>query len=120
MKPHKNLLCWQDSFKLTVDLYKITKDFPNDEKFGITSQVRRAASSIPINIAEGAARNSNKEFVQFLYISLGSLSELDTLLLLCIELSYIEKEKAEIYLEKMDHISKLIIGLIKKVKVDAK
>src|ERR1039458_5590789 len=92
MKPHKNLLCWQESFKLAIDLYKITKDFPNDEKFGITSQIRRASSSVPINISEGVARNSSREFAQFHYIALGSLSELDTLLLLCIELGYIKKE----------------------------
>ena|ERR1700722_6798608 len=117
-KPHYRLNCWKDSFRLSVDLYKATRHFPSEEKFGIISQVRRAATSIPVNIAEGAARNSTKEFIQFLYISLGSLSELDTFLLLCIELEYLEKEKGQYYLTELDRIGKLITGLIKKLKTD--
>ena len=117
-KPHYRLNCWKDSFKLSVELYKITRKFPSDEKFGITSQIRRAATSIPVNIAEGAARNSAKEFIQFLYISLGSLSELDTFLLLCIELEYLETETGEKYLLDLDRIGKQITGLIKKIKLD--
>ena len=117
-KPHYKLNCWKDSFKLSVDLYKATRHFPSEEKFGIISQVRRAATSIPVNIAEGAARNSKKEFIQFLYISLGLLSELDTFLLLCVELEYLEKEKGQYYLTELDRIGKLITGLIKKLKTD--
>jgi four helix bundle protein len=117
-KPHYRLNCWKDSFRLSVDLYKVTRSFPSDEKFGIISQVRRAATSIPVNIAEGAARNSTKEFIQFLYISLGSLSELDTFLLLCIELGYLENEIGQKHLSELDRIGKQITGLIKKLKSD--
>ena len=117
-KPHYRLNCWKDSFTLSVDLYKITRNFPSDEKFGIISQVRRAATSIPVNIAEGAARNSTKEFIQFLYISLGSLSELDTFLLLCLELGYLENEVGQKHLSELDRIGKQITGLIKKLKSD--
>jgi|SRR6185437_9163090 len=117
-KPHYRLNCWKYSFKLSVDLYKATRNFPSEEKFGIISQIRRAATSIPVNIAEGAARNSTKEFIQFLYISLGSLSELDTFLLLSIELGYLEKEIGQYYLTELDGIGKLITGLIKKLKSD--
>jgi four helix bundle protein len=63
---------------LVSDIYKITESFPNKELYGLTNQIRRAAVSVPSNIAEGAARNSKKEFIQFLYIALGSLSELET------------------------------------------
>lgn len=99
-------------------MYKATRNFPSDEKFGIISQVRRAATSIPVNIAEGAARNSTKEFIQFLYISLGSLSELDTFLLLCIELGYLENENGQKHLAELDRIGKQLTGLIKKLKSD--
>jgi four helix bundle protein len=115
-KPHYKLVCWKESFQVSVDIYKFTKLFPSEEKFGIISQLRRASSSIPANIAEVAARQSSKEFIQFLYISLGSLSELDTFLLLCMELEYLDREIGNSYLEKLDHIGKLITGLIKKLK----
>ncbi len=77
-KPHKRLKAWQLGMDIVEDIYRITNRFPSEEKFGLTSQMRRCAVSIPCNIAEGAARNSKKEFINFLYISLGSLSELDT------------------------------------------
>jgi len=94
---------------------KLQRVFQSEEKFGITSQIRRASTSIPINIAEGAARRSQKEFTHFSYISLGSLSEVDTLLLLCIELEYIDKVIADKHLADLDHIGKLITGLIRKL-----
>ena len=78
MKNHKDLEVWKEAVELAVNCYDITKAFPQVEQFGLASQMRRAASSIASNIAEGAARAGSKEFVQFLYISLGSASELDT------------------------------------------
>jgi four helix bundle protein len=75
---HKDLDVWKRSMDLVVKVYQITKLFPDTEKYGLTSQMRRAAVSIPSNIAEGAARKGDKEFIQFLYISIGSLSELET------------------------------------------
>ena len=77
-KPHKKLNAWTDAVDLAQQIYQVTERFPSNEQFGLTSQIRRAAVSIPGNIAEGAARQTKKEFVQFLHISKGSLSELDT------------------------------------------
>ena len=75
---YKDLLIWQKGIRIVILVYKLVKNFPEDERFALTSQLKRASVSIPVNIAEGAARKSPKEFRQFLYISLGSLSELDT------------------------------------------
>jgi len=90
-KPYKNLLMWQKSNNLVLEIYKITKKFPTDEKFGVTSQLRRASLSIPLNIVEGYARRSSKEFRHFLNIALGSLAETEYLLELCTHLSYISE-----------------------------
>lgn len=116
MKPHKNLNAWIKSFEFVTEVYRVTATFPSDEKFGITSQMRRAAVSIPVNIAEGAARKSKKEFVHFLHISLGSLTELDTLFLLSIELGLLEKAEGELLIDKLEIIGKIIYGLIKSIE----
>lgn len=86
---HYDLDVWKKSLNLVTDIYKITSDFPKEEKFGLGSHLRKTAISIPSNIAEGAARKGNKEFIRFLYISLGSLSELDTQLLISENLEYL-------------------------------
>lgn len=91
MKTHKDLDAWKNSIILVTDIYKITQKFPKDEIYGITSQIRRSAVSIPSNIAEGAGRNHDKEFIQFLYISLGSLSELETQLIISCNLKFINE-----------------------------
>ena len=78
MKTHKDLDVWNRSMELAEKLYLLTEQFPREEQFGLISQIRRSAVSIPSNIAEGAARSSNKEFVQFLYVALGSLSETES------------------------------------------
>ena len=77
-KPHKNLEAWKQSMDLVVEVYKTTKEFPHQEIYGIANQVRRAAVSVSSNIAEGAARQTKKEFANFLHVAQGSLSELDT------------------------------------------
>ncbi len=105
---HKDLEAWKKSMDLVVSIYQITKLFPDSEKFGLTSQMRRAVVSIPSNIAEGAARKGNKELIQFLHISIGSLSELETQYLIAIRLEFIKKEEA---LElQMIEVKKLLIG----------
>lgn len=91
MERHENLKIWEKSFQLALKVYKHTKQFPKEELYGLTSQLRRAAMSIPANIAEGASRNSKKEFQQFLYIARGSLAELETFLRLAKELSYLQE-----------------------------
>jgi len=116
MKPHKNLDAWKFSFEFVKEIYLVTKVFPADEKFGIISQIRRAAVSVPTNIAEGAARKSKKEFVYFLYVAEGSVSELDTLLSLSVELNFLDPAAANNLLLKLEIISKRIIGLIKKLE----
>ena len=82
---HKELDAWKKSMELVKVVYQLSENFPKEEQFGIISQMRRASVSVPVNIAEGAARNYDKEFIQFLYISLGSLSELETLFLISSE-----------------------------------
>lgn len=116
MKPHQNLEVWKQSFKLVKKLYLLTAKFPPEERFGLTSQIRRACTSIPVNIAEGAARRSDKELQQFLYIALGSASELDTLLLLSLDLEFINSEELNIILVDLDSIFKLLLGFINMVK----
>ena len=82
MRPHEKLQTWIESADLVLNIYKATEKFPKEEKFGLTSQIRRAAVSIPTNIAEGAARNSSKEFAHFVSIAQGSASELETELII--------------------------------------
>lgn len=110
---HKELDVWKISIELVVDIYKITKSFPKDEFYGLVSQIRRCAVSIPSNIAEGCARNGDKETIQFLYISLGSTAELETQLLISEELGYIEKDKC---IEDVIKIRSMLLGLIKYLK----
>lgn len=102
-------------FEFVKEIYLVTNEFPVNEKFGLTSQIRRAAVSIPANIAEGAGRKSKKEFINFLSIALGSLSELDTLLLLAGDLKFISSEVTDELLIKLDVIGKLIYGLMKSL-----
>lgn len=113
MKIHTDLDAWKLSMDLVLDIYLKTKLFPSDEKFGLTNQIRRAAVSIPSNIAEGASRNSNKEFIQFLYVSLGSASELETQFIIALKLNYISQEEYDSISDKIRIVSKLIMGLIK-------
>jgi len=116
MKPHQKLEAWKLSFDFVKIMYSHTASFPVDEKFGLTSQIRRASVSIPANIAEGSARRSDKELLQFLYISLGSASELDTLILLAKELGFINPANCDKLISDLDSICKLIIGFINMVK----
>ena len=115
-KPHKRLDAWKLGVELTIDIYKITKTFPDDERYGITSQMRRAAASIPSNIAEGAARNTQKEFSNFLHIAQGSLSQLGTLVEIAFRLGYLSASARGEVDAKMVRIDKLVSGLIRSVK----
>lgn len=105
---HKDLDVWRKSMDLVVRVYQITQLFPDSEKYGLTSQMRRAAVSIPSNIAEGAARKGDKELMQFLYIAIGSLSELETQYLIAIRLGFVTKEDA--FESQMIEVKKLLIG----------
>lgn len=106
---HKDLEVWKKSMDLVEEVYALSKFFPDDEKFGLTNQIRRASVSVPSNISEGAARKSDKEFIQFLYIALGSLSELETQYLIAVRLKYII-ENIEIE-NKINEVKRMIVGL---------
>ncbi len=110
---HKDLDVWKAAMEIAKLVYLITSKFPKEELYGLTQQIRRSAVSIPSNIAEGAARNSRKEFIQFLHISLGSLAELETQLLLSEKLGFLQIKEIE---NDVERIRKMLIGLIKYLK----
>ncbi len=113
MSVHKELIVWQKSMQLVKDLYQATKFFPKEELYGITSQMRRAAVSIPSNIAEGYGREHNKELLHFLYISLGSASELETQLIICKDINYLSENKFNTLNEQNNEIIRMLSSLIK-------
>lgn len=111
---HKDLEVWKKSIVFVTEIYRATNSFPKEEIYGLTSQIRRAAVSIPSNIAEGSARQSDKEFIQFLYIALGSLVETETQLIISKEIGYLNDIS---YLsQEVENIRKMLIGLIKHLK----
>jgi four helix bundle protein len=105
---HKNLDVWKKSMDLVEVTYKLTQQFPDSEKFGLTSQMRRSAVSIPSNIAEGAARKGDKELIQFLYIALGSISELETQYLIAVRLKFTNKD--EVIEASLLNVKKMVLG----------
>ena len=113
MKTHKDLNVWKESILLVTLIYEKTNSFPKDELFGLTSQIRRSAISIPSNISEGAARESNKEFIRFLFIAQGSVSELDTQLLIANNLDFLTNTDYAQIDERIISIRKMLAGLIK-------
>ena len=102
--------------QLTVQVYKVTEQFPKHELYGLSQQLRRAAVSIASNISEGAGRQTNKEFVQFLYCALGSATEVETQIELAHMLEYLTNEQFQSIIEMRDRVGKMIYGLIKSVK----
>ncbi len=113
---HKDLIVWKKSIDFVTELYSLTSRFPDAERFGLTNQMRRCSVSVPSNIAEGAARRSNKEFIRFLYISLGSASELQTQLVISRNLKFITPEQYEDFNAQLEEISRMISGLIRSVE----
>ena len=118
IKTHKDLDVWKKAISFVSDIYKITESFPDSELFGLTNQIRRASVSIPSNIAEGAARTSLKEFNQFLSIALGSIAEIETQLMIAMNLQFISTEKHKELTVKIDDIRKMLIGLKKSLNHD--
>ena len=100
IKSYKDLEIWQEGIQLISTVYKSTSTFPRDELYGLTSQMRRAAVSTPTNIAEGYTRNHRAELRQFLYISLGSLAEVETLVVVSVQLGYVDQRRASVELEQ--------------------
>ncbi|PIP76384.1 MAG: diversity-generating retroelement protein bAvd family protein [Ignavibacteria bacterium CG22_combo_CG10-13_8_21_14_all_37_15] len=115
LKSYRELIVWQKSISLVKMIYTSTQHFPKEEIYGLTSQIRRAAVSIPANIAEGQARNTTGEFIQFPGIAKGSLAELETLLILSENLNYMQKEVSENLLRDCEEISRLLSGLKKSL-----
>lgn len=115
MNNYKNLKIWQESIEVVLDIYQITKSFPKEEMYGLTSQLRRAAISIPSNISEGACRNNDKEFKQFLGIASGSAGEADTQLFIAKKLEYITEENYRELSAKLDNIQKKNFNLQKRI-----
>lgn len=116
MHQFKELAVWQKAVSLATDVYSYTKNFPSEEKFGLTSQIRRSVVSISSNIAEGAGRKSKKEFKHFLDIAYGSASELETQLLIAQNLSFLKREDYKILSERINEIQKMIYSLSKSLK----
>jgi four helix bundle protein len=116
MKTHKDLDVWKDGISFVTKVYKMTSSFPKEEMYGITSQIRRAAISIPSNIAEGAARKTANEFRQFLYIALSSAAELNTQLIISNNLGFLDKTNTDLLNSELDSLSRRIQGLIKSLK----
>ena len=110
MKSYKDLELWQVSMNFVTEVYKLTKGFPKEELYALTSQIRRCVISVPSNIAEGASRKGTKEFIQFLWIANGSLSEFETQIEIAQKLGYLDS--VEIVIEKVKHIRKMMHGLI--------
>lgn len=116
MRPHEQLDVWKKSVDFTVEVYKVTDSFPKDERFGLISQIRRASVSVAANIAEGAGRRSDKEFLNFLSMSQGSASEVETELLIAFRLGYLSEEGFQSLMQKMDEIGRMITGLCSHIR----
>ncbi len=115
-KGYKDLLVWQRAIELVKEVYRLTKAFPSDEKFGLISQMRRAAVSIPSNIAEGQARHTTKEFIQFLSHSEGSLAELETQLIVSLELGFCANTAAVRAQELRGELKRMLNALRRKLE----
>jgi four helix bundle protein len=113
MRPHHKLEAWAKGIELVIAIYKDSEHFPKEERYGLTSQIRRAAVSIPANIAEGAARHSRKEFAHFLSNSQGSASELETELIIANRLGYLDETSFQTLIRELDRIGRLITGLVR-------
>lgn len=115
IKSYRDLTIWQYGMQLVVDVYLQTAHYPSEEKFGLQSQIRRAAVSVPANIAEGHARGTRREYHRFSNISMGSLAELETHILLSDSLGYLSKEQSTELLTKCDELGRMLRGLLKKL-----
>ena len=115
IKSFRDLEIWKRSISLAKKIYQISEAFPKTELYGLTTQLRRAAISIPSNIAEGHTRRHTKEFRQFLHVALGSLAEVETLLVLAIELKFIQQESAVPLQKEIEELSKMTTALLSKL-----
>ena len=117
MRPHQKLEAWSKAIELVTNVYKGTEHFPKEERYGLTGQIRRAAVSIPANLAEGAGRRSSKEFAHFLSNSQGSASELETELIIANRLGFLDDATFAKLIGQLERIGRLITGLTRHVAV---
>ena len=113
IKSFRDLNIWKLGIEIVENIYKATKAFPKNELYGLVSQMRRCAVSVPSNTAEGFTRKHNKEYKQFLYIALGSCAELETQIEIAYRLEYIPRQKKKDLLEKINHVTRMIMNLLK-------
>lgn len=118
MRDYKNIKAWQRAKKLTPETYRLTKKFPPEELYGVTSQIRRASVSILTNIAEGASRQHKKDYLNFLYVARGSLAELECLLDLSVELGYLSQQDTEQSSLLCGETAQSLYGLIRSVEAE--
>lgn len=116
LKNYKELSVWQKSYKLCLHIYKVTKRFPKDEMYGLTSQIRRSTVSIPSNIAEGYGRKTTLEYVRFLYIAYGSVCELETQIMISGDLGYVEKDRLQEIRDEIGDIERMLKAMIKSLE----
>ncbi len=116
LKNYRDLKVWQKSYRLCLDLYRITKKFPKEERYGLTSQIRRAAVSIPSNIAEGYGRKTTADYLRFLYIAYGSICEFETQLLLSGDLNYVNIENLKALKDGTEEVERMLKALIKSLE----
>ena len=114
---YRNLIAWQKAKELALDIYSCTRKFPKDEIYGLTSQMRRAAISVPSNIAEGKGRRSRKDFAHFLYQARGSLLELETQLAIARDLGYLDADTFDKSLSKAEEVGRILNGLVNHLEV---
>ncbi len=115
---YRDLVVWQKSMDLVEEVYRLSKLLPKEEIFGLTNQLRRAAFSIPSNIAEGNARNSQKEYARFLSIARGSKAETETQLEICVRIGYFNEDQTRIALTLCDEIGKMLYSMIQKLSTE--
>jgi four helix bundle protein len=116
MRPHRKLDVWNKGINFVVNIYEVTQKFPRSEEYALSQQIRKAAISLPSNIAEGAARQTKKEFIQFLHIAQGSASEIDTQLEIALRLNYLTVDEKNKLDSELESIGKMLTGLIKSLK----
>ena len=116
LKHDRELKVWQKSYRRCLDLYRITKKFPKEERYGLTSQIRRAAVSIPSNIAEGYGRKTTADYLRSLYIAYGSVCELETQVLLSGDLNYVNKENLKALKDDTEEVERMLKALIKSLE----
>ena len=116
LKNYKELKVWQKAYQLCIVIYKITKGFPNEERYGLTSQIRRAAVSVPSNIAEGYGRKTTQEYIQSLYIAYGSHCELETQIMVSKDLGYIKSDDFQELQQEIGEVERMLKALIKSLQ----